>query len=58
MFNGSKIEMGSSLSDPDEVQQSIKKITAIDFDIMLSGHGIPLRPDASLKVREFAKSLP
>jgi glyoxylase-like metal-dependent hydrolase (beta-lactamase superfamily II) len=58
MFNGSKIEMGSSLSAPDEVQQSIKKITAIDFDIMLSGHGIPLRPDASLKVREFAKSLP
>jgi len=57
-FNGSKIGMGSSSLDPREVQQSIKKIAAIDFDIMLSGHGVPLRPDASVKVREFAKSLP
>jgi len=57
-FNGSKIEMGSSSLDPLEVQQSINKIAAIDFEIMLSGHGIPLRTDASVKVREFAKSLP
>jgi glyoxylase-like metal-dependent hydrolase (beta-lactamase superfamily II) len=57
-FNGSKIEMGSSSIDPREVQQSINKIAAIDFAIMLSGHGIPMRPDASLRVREFAKSLP
>jgi glyoxylase-like metal-dependent hydrolase (beta-lactamase superfamily II) len=56
-FNGIKIEMGPSSLDPNEVQQSINKIAAIDFDIMLSGHGVPLRPDASEKVREFAKSL-
>ena len=54
-FNGSKIEMGPSSLDSSEVQQSINKIAAIDFDIMLPGHGIPLRPDASVKVREFAK---
>jgi glyoxylase-like metal-dependent hydrolase (beta-lactamase superfamily II) len=54
-FNGSKIEIGVSPLDTSEVQQSINKIAAIDFDIMLSGHGIPLRPDASVKVREFAK---
>ena len=54
-FNGSKIEMGPSSLDISEVRQSINKIAAIDFDIMLPGHGIPLRPDASVKVREFAK---
>ena len=57
-FNGTDIEMGPLNSDTREVQKSINKIAAIDFDIMLSGHGIPLRPDASVKVREFAKSLP
>jgi glyoxylase-like metal-dependent hydrolase (beta-lactamase superfamily II) len=57
MFNGSKIGMGSSSSDISEVQQSISKIAALDFDIMLSGHGVPLRPDASVRVREFATSL-
>jgi len=57
-FNGINIEMGPLPLDTSEVQQSINKIAAIDFDIMLSGHGIPLRPDASVKVREFAKSLP
>lgn len=54
-FNGSKIEIGVVPLDTSEVQQSINKIAALDFAIMLSGHGIPLRPDASVKVREFAK---
>jgi hydroxyacylglutathione hydrolase len=54
-FNGNKIRIGPSSLDINEVQQSINKIAAMDFDIMLSGHGIPLRPDASVKVREFAK---
>jgi glyoxylase-like metal-dependent hydrolase (beta-lactamase superfamily II) len=54
-FNGSKIEIGASSLDSSEVQKSINKIAALDFDIMLPGHGIPLRPDASVKVREFAK---
>jgi glyoxylase-like metal-dependent hydrolase (beta-lactamase superfamily II) len=57
-FNGINIKMGPLPLYPSEVQKSINKIAAIDFDIMLSGHGIPLRPDASVKVREFAKSLP
>jgi|SRR5208283_2828846 len=54
-FNGSKIEIGPLPLDTGEIQQSINKIAAIDFDIMLSGHGVPMRPDASVKVREFAK---
>ena len=57
-FNGGKIEIGPLPLDTSEVQQSVNKIAALDFDIMLSGHGIPLRPDASVKVREFAISLP
>jgi glyoxylase-like metal-dependent hydrolase (beta-lactamase superfamily II) len=54
-FDGINIKMGPLPLDTSEVQQSINKIAAIDFDIMLSGHGIPLRPNASVKVREFAK---
>jgi glyoxylase-like metal-dependent hydrolase (beta-lactamase superfamily II) len=54
-FTGGKIETGPSSLDTREVLQSINKIAALDFDIMLPGHGIPLRPDASVKVREFAK---
>ena len=57
-FDGITIKTGPLPLDTREVQQSINKIAAIDFDIMLPGHGIPLRPDASVKVREFAKSLP
>ncbi len=57
-FDGINIKTGPLTLDPGEVKKSINKIAAIDFDIMLSGHGIPLRPDASVKVREFAKSLP
>src|SRR5271157_669042 len=57
-FDGISIKTGPLALDTREVQQSINKIAALDFDIMLPGHGIPLRPDASVKVREFAKSLP
>ena len=58
IFDGIKIKMGPLPLDTRVIQQSINKIAAIDFDIMLSGHGTPLRPDASSKIREFAKSLP
>lgn len=33
--------------------KSIEKLKLLDFDIMLVGHGEPLRSDASAKVREF-----
>jgi glyoxylase-like metal-dependent hydrolase (beta-lactamase superfamily II) len=39
-------------------RDSIRKIAMLDFDILLTGHGKPLRPDAAVKVREFAKTLP
>ena len=40
-FNGTDIGMGPLAFDTGVVQQSINKIAAIDFDIMLPGHGIP-----------------
>jgi len=43
--------------DPDEAQRSIIRIGTLDFDILLSGHGIPLRSGAAEKVRNFAQSL-
>jgi hydroxyacylglutathione hydrolase len=59
-FDGTKIEGSPPLFtlDPAEAKRSIKKIALLDFDIMLPGHGIPLRPDASGRVREYARSLP
>ncbi|MGC8611614.1 MAG: MBL fold metallo-hydrolase [Athalassotoga sp.] len=37
--------------------KSMEKLTKIEYDIMLSGHGMPLKPDASEKVKEFYKML-
>lgn len=34
--------------------QSIRKVAGMMFEILLPGHGVPLRPGASAKVREFA----
>jgi glyoxylase-like metal-dependent hydrolase (beta-lactamase superfamily II) len=39
-------------------RDSIRKIATLEFDTLLMGHGKPLRPDASAKVREFALTLP
>jgi glyoxylase-like metal-dependent hydrolase (beta-lactamase superfamily II) len=44
-------------ADMNEATESIGKISRLDFDVMLSGHGEPLRPDASMKVKEFYSSL-
>ena len=40
-------------SDPEKARQSIEKIAKLDYDIMLSGHGQPLRPKASEKIKEY-----
>jgi glyoxylase-like metal-dependent hydrolase (beta-lactamase superfamily II) len=37
--------------------QSIEKISQLDFDVMLSGHGEPLKTNASDRVKEFYTSL-
>ncbi len=38
-------------------RQSLRNIAGLDFDLLLTGHGVPLRPDASGRVREFAATL-
>ena len=43
--------------DPDKARESIEKISTFDFDIMLGGHGQPLKENASQKIREFNSTL-
>jgi glyoxylase-like metal-dependent hydrolase (beta-lactamase superfamily II) len=44
-------------ADPAQAKASIRKISNLNFDTLLSGHGDPLRPDAQQKVKEFSGSL-
>ena len=43
--------------DMHQAIQSIQKISQLDFNVMLSGHGEPLKPNASERVKEFYGSL-
>jgi glyoxylase-like metal-dependent hydrolase (beta-lactamase superfamily II) len=43
--------------DPDKLKESIRKIAALNFDILLPGHGETLKPNASDEVKKFAESL-
>jgi glyoxylase-like metal-dependent hydrolase (beta-lactamase superfamily II) len=58
-FDGTAIAEGPAqfTMDPARSHRSIRKIALLDYDILLPGHGVPLRPDASGKVREFAGTL-
>jgi hypothetical protein len=44
--------------DPVSEQESIRNLSGRDFDLLLTGHGAPLRPRVAEKVREFAAALP
>jgi hydroxyacylglutathione hydrolase len=58
-FNGTTIDGAPSgfTMDPEEAGRSVRKIATMDFEVMLPGHGIPLRPGAAEKVREYARFL-
>jgi len=43
--------------DMDKAKDSIRKISTFDFDILLSGHGQPLMPNASQKVKDYVVTL-
>ena len=43
--------------DMDKAKDSIRKISTFDFDILLSGHGQPLMPNASQKVKDYVAAL-
>ena len=55
-YDGNKIERGplQFTMDPGSEDRSIRKIAGLEFETLLIGHGMPLRPGASRKVREFA----
>jgi glyoxylase-like metal-dependent hydrolase (beta-lactamase superfamily II) len=59
-FDGRSIGQGpaSFTMDPASERESIHRIAGLDFDLLLVGHGVPLRRDASRRVREFASTLP
>jgi len=37
--------------------ESRLRIAALDFDLLLPGHGVPLRPGASAKIRDFMRTV-
>lgn len=59
-FDGRSISRSPTLFTMDQVreQESILRIAELDFETLLAGHGVPLLPEASSKVREFAMGLP
>jgi hydroxyacylglutathione hydrolase len=44
--------------DPELASRSVTKIKMLEFDIMLGGHGEPLMPNASARVRKFDETWP
>jgi glyoxylase-like metal-dependent hydrolase (beta-lactamase superfamily II) len=58
-FDGTVLAEGPApfTMDPAGSHQSIRKIALLDFDHLLPGHGVPLRPSASGRVREYAGTL-
>ena len=38
--------------------ESRRKVAALDFDLLLPGHGVPLLPGASAKIRDFVGTEP
>lgn len=43
--------------DPARERESIRRIATLTFDVMLPGHGEPLKPDASEAIKKFAATL-
>jgi glyoxylase-like metal-dependent hydrolase (beta-lactamase superfamily II) len=59
-YNGNILVEGPEehTQDRKQEQESIRRIATLDIDILLVGHGIPLKPGAGEKIRGFAKTLP
>ena len=58
-FDGEKLSGSSEhfTLDMKRAKESIGKISALSFDIMLCGHGEPLKPHASEAVKKYYESL-
>jgi glyoxylase-like metal-dependent hydrolase (beta-lactamase superfamily II) len=59
-YDGSTVTGGPPqfTMDMSRERESLRKIAALDFDLLLPGHGVPLRPDASGKIRDFVGTVP
>ena len=57
-FDGEKISGPPSqfTMDMDAAKRSILRVATLDFDILLSGHGVPLKGGAAEKARAFIKT--
>lgn len=47
---------GAMTANMDQAKESVKKISELEFDILLPGHGPPIMSDASAKLRQFVKN--
>ena len=42
--------------DLERAKESIRKISALSYSCLLPGHGPPIKPDASMKVKQFVEN--
>lgn len=58
--DGKILEAGPAAFSLDLVSEleSIRKLSGLDFDLLLTGHGAPLHVQGAECVREFASALP
>ncbi|MDY6964579.1 MAG: MBL fold metallo-hydrolase [Halobacteriota archaeon] len=54
LFGGVSLPIKAFTEDMDEAKKSINKISRMEFDTMLPGHGKPIPTKASTKVKEFS----
>jgi len=59
-YDGTTLTEGpaNATLDIDQEQESVRRIAGLDFDVLLIGHGLPLRARAGETVRMFAETLP
>lgn len=58
-FDGGKVHgpREEFSEDMEQVKSSIMTLSGLDYDLMLPGHGSPLKPDAANRVGEFSRGL-
>ena len=44
-------------ADLNQVRESIAKVSTLNFDVMLPGHGEVLKPNASEEIKKFNETL-
>lgn len=55
--NGIKVPSLAFTADIPQLKQSIRKLAEHDFEVLCFGHGLPIRRDASKRLKDFAARL-